>query len=223
MFVCCDDCVKLNLMILYMMIIIISMIVVTIFNWLVLGWTFVNALFWVTSTTGIQIIITVLLAMLTGWCVPRKFYRESKIYAVSKREVNFYRAIKINVWKDHICELGALGGFSKKKVQSPNDPAYIDRFIVELNKGMFMHTVGTLGSFLILLVPVPGFWSIAFPVALVDAILNLLPLMVLRYNKPRLLMLKTRLMRSQKSNTADSENAATVNEASTKQDETPKE
>ena len=47
--------------------------------------------------------------------------------------------------------------------------------------------------------------------------------MVLRYNKPRLLMLKTRLMRSQKPNTSDSGNVAVVSEASTKQAETPKE
>ena len=44
----------------------------------------------------------------------------------------------------------------------------------------------------------PGFWSVRFPVALVSVLLNVLPIMVLRYNKPRLLMLKTRLMRHQK-------------------------
>lgn len=179
------------------MIIAVSMVIVILFNWLVLGWTFVSALFWVTATTGIEIVITVLLAVLTGLCVPKVLYRECKIYAVSKRELNFYHAIRVGTWKDYVCELGILGGFSKKTVKAPNDASYVDRFILELNKGMFMHGIGTLGSFLILLVPVPGFWSIKLPVAIVGAVLNILPLIVLRYNKPRLLMLKTRLMRNQ--------------------------
>ena len=181
----------------YLIIIVFSMALLILLNWLVLGWTFLGALIWVTATTGIEIAITVVLAIITGLCVPKKLYRECKIYAVSKRELNFYHAIRVGAWKDYICELGILGGFSKKKVQTPNDPKYVDRFILELNKGMFMHMIGIIGSFLVLIVPVPGFWSITFPVAMVGAILNLLPLMVLRYNKPRLLMLKIRLMRNQ--------------------------
>ncbi len=192
-------------MVLYLIIIAVSMLIVTLFNWLALGWTFLDALLWVSATTGIEIVITVLLAILTGFCVPKKWYRDSKLYAVSKRELNFYHAIRVGTWKDYICELGILGGFSKRKVQEPNDIAYVDRFVFELNKGMFMHMIGIIGSFLILLVPTPGFWSIKLPVAVVDAILNGLPLMVLRYNKPRLLMLRTRLMRQQK--TTENENA----------------
>ncbi len=185
-------------MVLYLIIIFVSMLLLVLLNWLALGYTFLGALLWVSATTGIEIGITVLLAILTGFCVPKKWYRDSKIYAVSKRELNFYHVIRVGAWKDYICELGILGGFSKRKVQEPNDLAYIDRFLLELNKGMFMHMIGIVGSFLILLVPTPGFWSIKLPVALVDAVLNGLPLMVLRYNKPRLLMLKTRLTRQRK-------------------------
>ena len=182
-------------MLMYLIIIIVSMTLLILLNWLALQWTLLNALLWVATTTGVEIAIIVALAILTGFCVPKKLYNESKFYAVSKREVNFYRALHINVWKDHVCELGLLGGFSKKKLQNPNDPAYIDRFIWEINKGMFMHMMGIVGAFLVLFIPFPGFWSITLPVAIVGAFLNLLPLMVLRYNKPRLLMLKTHLMR----------------------------
>lgn len=199
----------------YLIIIFVAMLTVSLFNWLVLGWVFSSALFWVSVTTGIEIIITILLAILTGLCVPKKIYNEHKIYAVSKRELNFYHVLHINAWKDHVCELGFLGGFSKKKVVAPNDPTYVDRFILEINKGMFMHAIGTLGSFLVLFVPVPGFWSISFVVAWVGAILNILPLMVLRYNKPRLLMLKTRLMRNQSKPVAVSK-GETITEDNTK-------
>ena len=187
----------MHLMVMYSIIILVSMALVVLLNWLVLGWPFLGALFWTSATTGLEVVIIVLLAILSGWCTPKFFYRECKIYAVSKRELNFYHAIRLGRWKDYVCELGVLGGFSKKKVAAPNDPAYIDRFIFEINKGMFMHLIGILGSFLILLFPVPGLWSVRLPVALVSVLLNVLPIMVLRYNKPRLLMLKTRLMRHQ--------------------------
>ena len=184
-------------MVMYLIIIAVCMALVIMLNWLALGWNFFSALLWVSATTGIEVIIMIALVILAGLCVPKVLYRDCKLYAVSKRELNFYHAIGLGKWKDYVLELGMLGGFSKKKVAAPNDPTYIDRFILELNKGMFVHTVSVLGAFLILLIPVPGFWSIRFPVAIVGAFLNLLPIMVLRYNKPRLLMLKTRLMRHQ--------------------------
>ena len=111
--------------------------------------------------------------------------------------MNFYRAIRLNNWKDSIIELGFLGGFSKKKIATPDSPAYVDKFIYELNKGMFVHYIGVLGSFIILALPLPGFWSVSFIVAMFSVVLNFLPLMVLRYNKPRLLLLKKRLERNQ--------------------------
>lgn len=184
-------------MIMYLVIIAVSMAVVVSINWLALGWTFLGALSWVSIETGIEFGIIVVLTILAGQCVPKKLYHDCKLYAVSKRELNFYHAIRVGAWKDYVCELGALSGFSKKKVATPNDPAYIDRFLLELNKGMFVHLVCTVGAFIILFLPVPGFWSIRFPVAIVGAILNILPIIVLRYNKPRLQMLKTRLMRNQ--------------------------
>lgn len=184
-------------MILYLVIIAVCMVIVVMLNWLALGWTFLGALYWVSVTTGIEFGIMVVLAILTGLCLPHIFYHECKLYAVGPREIKFYRAIGLPAWKDRVIELGALGGFSKKKLVAPNDSGYIDRFIYELNKGMFMHAVAVVGAFLIMAVPVPGLWSIRLPVALVGAFLNILPLMVLRYNKPRLLLVKKRLARQQ--------------------------
>ena len=184
-------------MIMYLVIIAVIMSVVISVNWIALGWTFLGALTWTSITTAIEFLIIVVLTFFTGQCVPKKFYHECKLYAVSKRELSFYQVIHLRAWKDYVCELGALSGFSKKKIIAPNDPSYIDRFILELNKGMFVHFFCTLGAFLLLAVPLPGFWSITLPIAIVGAILNILPIMVLRYNKPRLLKLKTRLKRNQ--------------------------
>lgn len=196
----------------YLIIIAVAMVLITLLNWLALGWSLLDAMIWMFAATGIEIGIIVVLAILAGLCTPRKFYHESKVYAVGKREMSFYRAIRLNIWKDYVAELGFFGGFSKKKLAVPNDPAYIDRFIFELNKGMFVHYVGTIGSFFVLLFPLPGFWSITFPVALVGAILNILPIMVLRFNKPRLLLLKKRLLRNQTQNQLSDEKEVVVKE-----------
>ena len=181
----------------YLTIVFVGMVAVTLVNWLALGWSFFGALGWTAATTGIELGIMIVFAFLAGVCTPRCFYREGKIYAVGKREIAFYRAVGLPKWKDHVLELGIVGGFSKKQLVAPNDPQYIDKFIFEINKGMFVHWVGIMASFLILAVPVPGLWSVRLPVALVCAVLNILPVMVLRYNKPRLLLLKKRLLRNQ--------------------------
>lgn len=184
-------------MILYLCIILIGMVLTVLLNWLALGWSLIDAIVWTSATTGIEIGINIALVIIAGLCVPHIFYRECKLYAVGKGEMNFYRAIRLNNWKDSIIELGFLGGFSKKKIATPDSPAYVDKFIYELNKGMFVHYIGVLGSFIILALPLPGFWSVSFIVAMFSVVLNFLPLMVLRYNKPRLLLLKKRLERNQ--------------------------
>ena len=197
-------------MVLYLTIIAISMVVLVVFNWLVLGWTLLGAVMWTSITTGIELAIIIALAMISGWCFPNKWYRECKLYAVGKREMNFYRAIRLGAWKDHVAEMGQqLSGFSKRKLANPNDPAYVDRFIYEVNRGILVHLVCAIGAFLILLLPLPGFWTITFPAALVGAFLNVLSIMVLRYNKPRLLLLKKRLLRNQPQPTPTAETPAT--------------
>ena len=112
-------------MVMFLTIIIISMIGVVLLNWLALGWTLLGALGWTAASTGIQFGIIILFAILAGLCVPHKLYHESKFYAVGKREISFYRAIGLPAWKDYVLELGKLGGFSKKKLLSPDDPAYV--------------------------------------------------------------------------------------------------
>lgn len=190
-------CGRLLVMILYLGIILIGMVLTVLLNWLALGWSLIDAIVWTSATTGIEIGINIALVIISGLCVPHIFYRECKLYAVGKGEMNFYRAIRLNNWKDSIIELGFLGGFSKKKIATPDSPAYVDKFIYELNKGMFVHYIGVLGSFIVLALPLPGFWSVSFIVAMFSVVLNILPLMVLRYNKPRLLLLKKRLERNQ--------------------------
>ncbi len=111
----------------------------------------------------------------------------SKHFAVSAWEKKLFLSLKVRLWKDKVWELGGLGGFSKKKLLSPDDPAYIEKFIVECHKGVVTHRLSyPLGFLILLLFPNICSLTIALPVAVVNLFLNVLPTMVLRYNTPML-------------------------------------
>ena len=144
--------------------------------------------------TALQFAVDGTLAMLIHAMPDRWFGVNHPLYRVSKKEHTLYKKLKVRQWKDKIWELGGLGGFSKKVLLSPNDPAYIERFIVECNKGVLTHRLSYLAGFLAMLT-LSGVCSltIALPVALVNLYLNILPTIALRYNTPLLQTILCRL------------------------------
>ena len=115
------------------------------------------------------------------------FSRNKKIYKVGKKERKFYDFLKIKKWKDKVWELGGLGGFRKNKIADPNNPKYLEQFIVESNKGVAIHITGIIIGFsLIFVVPIKFVWTISLPVCIVNTMLNLMSTFVLRYNIPKL-------------------------------------
>lgn len=120
--------------------------------------------------------------------LPNKWFtRDVKFHKVSKAECKFYELLGIKLWKDHILELGMFTSFSKKKVADPNDPAYIERFIMECNYGVQVHLWNFLLGFVLIF-----FFShdiamrFILPAVITNSFLSILPLMILRYNVPRL-------------------------------------
>ena len=124
----------------------------------------------------------------------RWFGTDNPLYRVSEAEQKLYKKIKVRLWKDKIWELGGLGGFSKKHFSSPGDPSYIERFIIECNKGVLTHRLSYPIGFLAMLT-LPGVcaFTIALPVAAVNLFLNVLPTLALRYNTPMLQSVLKRL------------------------------
>jgi hypothetical protein len=115
------------------------------------------------------------------------FSPNKKLFTVSKKEQRFYEKLGIKQWKDKIWELGGLGGFRKNKLNETTNSDYLYRFIIESNKGMVGHILNICTGFLVILViPIEYVWKISFPVAIVGAVLNFLPILVLRYNLPKL-------------------------------------
>ena len=124
-----------------------------------------------------------------GW-----FGASNRLYHVTKKERALYIRLGVRLWKDKIWELGGLGGFSKKELKEPDNPEYIERFIIECNKGVLTHRLSYPVGFLAMLT-LPGICAvtIALPVAMVNVFLNILPTVALRYNTPLLQSLLSRI------------------------------
>lgn len=187
-------------MTMYLTIILIAVIFISSFNILCNSMTLGYSPFWTICVVVLGVIIEIAIDGVFAFIVhslPNKlFTKDRKIFEVSRKERKFYEKLNIKNWKDKVAELGALGGFSKSKVQNPNEPKYLEQFIIENNKGIAVHISGIIFGFLILLFPMPKYCLyIGLPIALVNVYLNTLSTMVLRYNIPKL---KVALQRAEK-------------------------
>lgn len=127
--------------------------------------------------------------------LPEKWFQNDKgVFKTSDAEMKFYRFLKVQKWKNHVPELGSFTGFHKNKVANPFDNEYIGRFILEARYGVAIHVWSVPASFLLILCDFgmysgsSNIWlTIALPVAVINAILIVLPAFVLKFNLPRLI------------------------------------
>lgn len=144
--------------------------------------------------TVLQFALDGTIAILINKMPDQWFGVENPLYYVSNFEKNLYKKLKVRLWKDKVWELGGLGGFSKKNLAQPGSPEYIEKFIIECNKGVATHRlsypIGFLAMFSLSGVYV---FTIAFPIAIVNLFLNILPTLALRYNTPKLKLVLQRL------------------------------
>ena len=156
-------------------------------------WFFVFA---VSVSTIYQIAIDGLFAFIVNK-FPDKWFKGKKFFSVSKKEQKFYEKLGVRMWKDKVWELGGLGGFSKSKIVDPNDPEYSEKFLIESYKGEIDHIFGiVLGFTVIFIFPFRFAPLVGVPVAIVNMILNFMPIMILRYNTPKLEVLHKRAVRN---------------------------
>lgn len=150
--------------------------------------------------TALQFALDGAIAILIRLMPDRYFGVGNTLFNVSAREQKLYRLLKVRRWKDKVWELGGIGGFSKKQLADPKSPAYIEKFIVECNKGVVTHRLSYLIGFLAMLtVEGATAFTVALPVAVVNLYLNILPTLVLRYNTPTLQRLLSRINKQNRS------------------------
>lgn len=189
-------------MLFYILTIVISMAVIIaaniIFNTFSLPiWYIVVAV--IVETVAV-IAITGFVAFVIRHLLPKRWFDHTRqCYNVGKRELKFYQAIGVKKWKDKIPELGGFSGFNKNMDSDNIDSSYIERFIYEVNCGYVCHLVGMFAGFLIVFIyPLQYWYMFALPVAIVDMFLHFLPVCVLRYNQPRLVLMHKVLLRKER-------------------------
>lgn len=147
------------------------------------------------STSAAAFLADAVCALATRWCVPeRKMNPFARVWKVHHFERRFYVKIGIRRWKDKIPETGGLlVGFSKSAVADRHDNTYLLKFLKETCYAELMHIISIPCGFLVLLLTfawdsIPHFIAwFGLPVAIVNAVLQLLPIFVQRYVRPFLL------------------------------------
>ena len=177
----------------YLTVIGIAMLVISVINIILGTAAWYNIIILVVVCTALQFALDGLIAIIINKMPDKLFDAENSLYNVSEFEKTLYKRIKVRSWKDKVWELGGLGGFSKKNLAKPNSPEYIEKFIIECNKGVLTHRLSyPIGFLPMLLIPNVCAFSIALPVAVVNLFLNILPTIILRYNTPKLKMMLQR-------------------------------
>ncbi len=125
----------------------------------------------------------------------RWFDCKKRFFTVKKPEQRFYKAIGVKKWRGLIIELGMFTSFSKSHFSDPNNPEYTSRFLLESCYGVVIHIADILVGFAVMAIYPPMALRIGLPVAIVNAILNLLPIFVLRYNTPKIKSIHERNLR----------------------------
>lgn len=144
----------------------------------------------------LQIALDALIALAIHFTPDRLYPVESPRFRVSEGERSLYLKLGVRTWKDKIPDLGGITGFSKRRLRAPDDPAYIEKYIVECHKGVLTHRLCyPMGLFVVLSLPGLYHFTIALPVAVINVFLHILPTMALRYNTPMLQKMLRRLKR----------------------------
>ena len=80
--------------------------------------------------TALQFAVDGSIAIIINRLPDAWFSVDKRMFYVSETERQLYKRLKVRRWKDKIWELGGLGGFSKKTFRNPDDPEYIEKFII---------------------------------------------------------------------------------------------
>lgn len=115
-------------------------------------------------------------------------------YKIFKFERRFYEFLGVRKWKDKIPELGgALKNFSKSKIEE-HTPQYVYNFITETISGEILHNYAIVFGALIFFALPKYILNFALPLFLINAVLNILPAIVQRYTRPKLLKMYNRML-----------------------------
>lgn len=185
----------------YIWIILGAMLLLAAIAWIVEGVytisVFLRLLFVIALGVVAVIAVDGIAAFIVRRLPQRWFAPEAKLFDVSDKERLFYRKLKINLWKNHIPELGCFTGFHKDRLRDTSDSKYLGRFLTESNYGVLGHVTGAVLGYVILFLPFLDPCLMALPISGVNMVLSILPTMILRFNTPALRRLYRRSLKKE--------------------------
>jgi len=188
---------------LYLCIIITAMVIIISFNILFnlarYGFTAWYVVLGVVLGVIFSIILDSIVAFVVRQIPEKKFNPFAKFFAGRKGEKKFYEKLNIRNWKDKIPELGkTLKYFDKTKVPEKPNAEYMLKFLKETCYAEVMHiAICPVAFILVFIFPLKYFWCISFPIVLVNIFLQLLPICVQRYTRPKLVIAYQRLLKQE--------------------------
>lgn len=150
-------------------------------------------------------VITGVLLLFFRFIFSRKFNPNDKIFYIPKWEIKLYENIKVKKWKNVVPDLGGLVGFKKNLEEKPvKDEKFYYDFLYENVNAEYLHGFSIIFSPIFFIFLNPHFYiTIGLTSTLITTILNLIPVIMQRYNRPRLL----KLYNKTKSRTNNTHNA----------------
>lgn len=142
----------------------------------------------------VLVVIDGVCALFVRYCLPKKVFNPFlKCYNVGKFERKFYEKIGIRKWKDRIPEAGQLfANFAKTEIADMTNNEYVYKFMSETIYAELMHWLSAIFSFLIIFIDLRLALTVGLPLVIGNMILNLMPILVQRYNRPKLMVLYQR-------------------------------
>lgn len=123
----------------------------------------------------------------------KKINPMSKRHQVHDWEDKFYVKLGIRKWKDKIPELGKLfEGFDKSQVGDMKDNEHVKQFIAETILAEYIHVSSAILGLLAVFGCLKTWYIVGLPLLLANFIINIMPAMVQRYNRPKLMLLYKR-------------------------------
>ena len=133
------------------------------------------------------LVVLGIIALLMRMVIPRKAWNaQKKCFKVSKKEIVFFNKVNIKAWKDKVPEMGHTSGFPKTKIRSL-EKDYLWKFLEETCYAEVMHYVVAVLGFTVLFFLKVSDYAFAFPILIVNLILHVLPSLIQRFNRYRLL------------------------------------
>lgn len=111
-----------------------------------------------------------------------------------KFELKIYSFLGVKKWKEKIPEAGFLSGFKKDKIYDPYDKDYLTKFLQENCIAEVLHLISAFWSFIAIIFIIPQISiTISVPIAIMNFIIHIMPVLVQRFMRPRLLNLRSRV------------------------------